>query len=552
MGSQIAIALIPQSPITDLTRWRTQPFRLHYLLMKQRIQKVLAAAGVASRRSIEQMVLEGRISVNGTVVLTLPIMVDLEQDRIEVDRDLIKPPSGPKREKYVYVLMNKPRGVHCTNVAQGMQTRAIDLLGEEFPYRVFPVGRLDAESKGLLLLTNDGELTNQLTHPKYSVPKTYRAVVDGLLEPDEAERLQHGVWLASRQGDGFRTTASRLRIVNRARDKTILEITLTEGRNRQIRRMLATLGHKVRDLTRVSLGSLDLKGVGLGQFRFLTDYEVRQLHRDIAQAQEESLARIQRRKDKAAQTPEDESVGPVTPPRPRTQGKRPIAMQITRPGAIYAEDDNEDYIGNAGFPAAAQKPAGASNAQFPGAVQKPAVAPNAPFPLAAQKPASVGKSENAPKPVAKGSGKERAPSTQPPIKFAKPRPTASKPPFQQVGPKRYADRRPSATKLPVQTGGPKRYADKRPSATKPPFQKDGPKRYADKRPSAAKPPFQKDGPKRYDDKRPTRDSRPASHQSQTGRNRRGGASSQGRPDARRGGKGSFRGKGRPSGPSHFK
>ncbi len=481
--------------------------------MKQRIQKALAAAGVASRRNIEQMVLEGRISVNGTVVRALPVMVDLDEDRIEVDHDLIKPPSGTKREKLVYILMNKPRGVHCTNVSQGMQTRAIDLLGEGFPYRVFPVGRLDAESKGLLLLTNDGELTNQLTHPKYSVPKTYRAVVAGLLQAEEAERLQHGIWLAGPEGGGMRTTASRLRIVNRARDNTILEITLREGRNRQIRRMLANLGHKVRDLTRVSLGSLELKGVGPGQFRFLTDYEVRQLRRDITQAQEESLARAERRKDKLAETPEGEEppTGLAGPSRPRLQGKMPVAMQITRPGAIEVADDDVDYVGNVGFPAGPQEPA------------RPTPA-HAPFPATSPKPAGRNKQPAAAKPAAPAKPAAK------PIKSAKPGPSGGKPPLHRDGPKPYGDKRPPAGKTPFQPGGPKRYGDKRPS--------DG------------KPSFQQGGAKPFGDKRPPRDSRSESRQSQTGRDRRGRGPSQGPPDAARGrrarggNKGPFRGKGR--------
>lgn len=328
--------------------------------MKQRIQKVLAAAGVASRRNVEQMVLEGRISVNGTVLRALPVLVDPQKDRIEVDHEVIKPASSPKHEEHVYVLMNKPKGVHCTNVAQGVQTRAIDLLGEDFPYRVFPVGRLDAESRGLLLLTNDGELTNQLTHPRYSVPKTYRAVVAGLLAPEEAERLQHGVWMASREGEGFRTTASHLRIVNRARDKTILEITLREGRNRQIRRMLAALGHKVRELTRISLGSLELKGLGPGQSRLLTDYEVRQLRKDIARAKEDSEARIARRKAKVAANAAEKAAGAAPagrPARPAPAGPRPVAMRVLRPTQLV---DDEDYVGLKGFPLAQGKSGGAT------------------------------------------------------------------------------------------------------------------------------------------------------------------------------------------------
>jgi 23S rRNA pseudouridine2605 synthase len=185
--------------------------------------------------------------------------------------------SGPAGKR-LYLLMNKPKGVYSTNVAQGAQVRAIDLLPPNLPGRVYPVGRLDAESKGLLLLTNDGELTNRLTHPRYGVAKTYRAVVDGFVRPEITEELQKGVWLAdTRSGQGFKTGRSRIKIVKRSRDKSILEITIREGRNRQVRRMLAQLGHKVRDLTRIRMGPLTLDGLPTGHVRPLTSREVREL-----------------------------------------------------------------------------------------------------------------------------------------------------------------------------------------------------------------------------------------------------------------------------------
>jgi 23S rRNA pseudouridine2605 synthase len=157
--------------------------------------------------------------------------------------------------------------------------RAIDLLGRGFPARVYPVGRLDADSKGLLLLTNDGDLTNRLTHPRYGVAKTYRAVVDGYVEPSELEELEKGIWLADKQGQGFKTGRSHIRIVKRMREKSILEITIREGRNRQVRRMLASVGHKVKDLTRIKMGPLTLEGLAPGQFRELTPREVKELQR---------------------------------------------------------------------------------------------------------------------------------------------------------------------------------------------------------------------------------------------------------------------------------
>jgi 23S rRNA pseudouridine2605 synthase len=202
---------------------------------------------------------------------------------VTVDDELVKlgpatdrdPGSGPR----LYILLNKPKGVYSTNVAQGVQTRAIDLLPPNLPGRVYPVGRLDAESKGLLLLTNDGDLTNRLTHPRYGVSKTYRAVVDGSVNPKELEQLEKGIWLADKQGQGFKTGKSFIKIIKRMREKSVLEITIREGRNRQVRRMLAGVGHKVKDLTRIKMGPLTLEGLAPGQFRELTPREVKELQR---------------------------------------------------------------------------------------------------------------------------------------------------------------------------------------------------------------------------------------------------------------------------------
>jgi 23S rRNA pseudouridine2605 synthase len=245
--------------------------------MKERIQKILAAAGLDSRRHVEEMVRQGRIAVNGKVVRELPILIDPAADRIEVDGAPFRFKT-PKAAPQLYILLNKPKGVYSTNVSQGVQTRAIDLLPPDLPGRVYPVGRLDAESKGLLLLTNDGELTQRLTHPSYGVTKTYRAVVDGFVEPQTLAALEKGVWLSdARTGEGFKASAAHVHVVRRSREKSILEIRLREGRNRQIRRMLAQLGHKVRDLTRTQIGPLVLKGLSPGQSRLLTPREVKAL-----------------------------------------------------------------------------------------------------------------------------------------------------------------------------------------------------------------------------------------------------------------------------------
>jgi 23S rRNA pseudouridine2605 synthase len=244
--------------------------------VKERIQKILANAGVASRRNVEEMIRQGRVAVNGKIMTELPILIDPARDKVTVDDEPLKLEreyGGPR----VYIVMNKPKHVYSTNVAQGEQTRAIDLLPPSFP-RVYPVGRLDAESKGLLLLTNDGELTNKLTHPRYGVAKTYRAIVDGYVRGEELDDLKRGIWLADpKKGTGFKTGRSHITILKRNNHASTLEITIREGRNRQVRRMLAKIGHKVRELTRVKMGPLTLHNLAPGQFRPLTKRELHEL-----------------------------------------------------------------------------------------------------------------------------------------------------------------------------------------------------------------------------------------------------------------------------------
>jgi 23S rRNA pseudouridine2605 synthase len=256
--------------------------------MKHRIHKLLAAAGVDSRRHIEQMILQGRVAVNGVTKTRPPILVDPENDEVTVDGEVVKLDRVVSRsdEKgrthkaagLFYLMLNKPKGVHSTNQAQGVQTRAIDLLPPNFPARVYPVGRLDAESRGLLLLTNDGELTNLLTHPRFGVPKTYRATVDGFILPQHMEMLEKGLYLIDKEtGEGIRTSRAILKIHSRTRARTILDITIKEGKNRQIRRMLARLGYKVRDLNRIRFGPLTLEKLPVGAVRQLTGAELKTL-----------------------------------------------------------------------------------------------------------------------------------------------------------------------------------------------------------------------------------------------------------------------------------
>ncbi len=233
----------------------------------ERIQKLLAAAGFGSRRACEELIVEGRVAVNGHVLRQLPVLVDPEVDGVTVDGKPVRP------ERKVYFVLHKPRNVVCTNNDPDGRTRAIDLL-PGVRERVFPVGRLDAESTGLLLLTNDGAMAERLAHPRYGVPKTYRAEVAGRLDDATLDRIRRGVWLS----DG-RTGQAEAEIIHRREQSTIVEITLREGRNREVRRILAKLGHKVYRLTRIRIGPLSLRKLPLGAARSLNERELTSLKR---------------------------------------------------------------------------------------------------------------------------------------------------------------------------------------------------------------------------------------------------------------------------------
>jgi 23S rRNA pseudouridine2605 synthase len=243
-----------------------------------RIQKLLAAAGVASRRNVEEMIRQGRVAVNGNVVTTLPVMVDALRDEVRVDGERVNL-SAEREGPRIYILLNKPKNVYATNVAQGEQKRAIDLLPRNLPGRIYPVGRLEADSKGLLLFTNDGEMTHRLTHPRFGIAKTYRVVVDGYIGPQSMQALSKSVWLGDGGAGKSGAAKSFVKIVKRSRDVTVLEITLREGRTGHIRRLLSKIGHKLRDLTRIKMGPLTLDGLEPGRFRNLTGKEIAQLRR---------------------------------------------------------------------------------------------------------------------------------------------------------------------------------------------------------------------------------------------------------------------------------
>jgi 23S rRNA pseudouridine2605 synthase len=233
----------------------------------ERLQKVLATAGVGSRRQCEELILAGRVDVDGSVVTELGTRVDPDRQRIRLDGVRL---SRPKRVCYA---LNKPPGVVCTNRDPSGRPRAVDLIPAG-GQRLFTVGRLDLSSEGLILVTNDGELANQLAHPRYGVRKTYRVLVAGHPTRETVAGLRRGVRLA----EGMARVAD-VQIKRRHKQNTMLEMVLDEGRNREIRRVLARLGHKVLRLVRVAIGPIRLGNLPPGAYRRLRLQEIRSLHR---------------------------------------------------------------------------------------------------------------------------------------------------------------------------------------------------------------------------------------------------------------------------------
>ncbi|MBI1373097.1 MAG: pseudouridine synthase [Phycisphaera sp.] len=243
---------------------------LHDAAHGTRLNKALAQLGVASRRAADQLIAEGHVMVNGKPVTEMPAWVDLAKDRIQVDGVTV---NKTRKAGHIYLMINKPRGVISTNDDPEGRRTVLDLLPHSD--RLFCVGRLDAESTGLVLMTDDGPLANHLMHPRYEVPKTYLVTVRGELADADIAKLHKGILLSEKRSGGMvKAKAEAVRLIKRDRERTRLEITLTEGRNREIRRMLARRGHKVRRLQRVALGPLRLKGVAAGDWRALTRAEV--------------------------------------------------------------------------------------------------------------------------------------------------------------------------------------------------------------------------------------------------------------------------------------
>ncbi|MBI4971857.1 MAG: rRNA pseudouridine synthase [Candidatus Omnitrophica bacterium] len=233
--------------------------------MKERLAKYLAHAGVASRRKAETWIRLGSISVNGKIVTEVATLVDPQEDRIEVEGKRVRP------EHVTYVAFNKPKGVMCTLEDPHSHNTLTEWLPQKLG-RIYPVGRLDKNSTGLLLLTNDGELANRLIHPRYKVDKIYLVDVSGAFRSDDVKRLERGIVL-----EEGKTHPCKVEILNLGNKISKLRFTLQEGKKRQIRRMLEVIGYEVKMLHRVSIGPIQLGPLKEGKWRFLSPVEVSRL-----------------------------------------------------------------------------------------------------------------------------------------------------------------------------------------------------------------------------------------------------------------------------------
>lgn len=228
-----------------------------------RLQKFLSKCGISSRRKAEELIKQGRITVNGGVVTELGAKVDPDADNVAVDGRSVKP------EKHVYIMLNKPPG-YLSAVNDSRNKTVLDIV--KVNEKIFPVGRLDKESRGLLLLTNDGELAFKLTHPKFEHEKKYVVEVKGNFSEKDVEKLVSGVGLV----DGMMRALS-VRPLKKMKDSSLIEIVLGEGKKRQIRRMCQAIGFEVGDLKRVGFGSLKLGDLKEGSYRYLTQEEINKL-----------------------------------------------------------------------------------------------------------------------------------------------------------------------------------------------------------------------------------------------------------------------------------
>lgn len=231
----------------------------------ERLQKYLAKCGIASRRKCEQIILDGKIKVNGIVINNLGFKVDPDKDIVEYDGKVVT-----KVQHNIYIMLNKPVGFVTTVRDQFGRPSVIDLI--KIKDRIYPIGRLDYNTSGLLLLTNDGDLANKLMHPKYEIDKVYIAKIRGIPDDKELNKFRNGLLIDNRL-----TAKAKIEILEKTKNDAIVKVVIHEGRNRQIRKMCELIGHPVLTLKRIKIGDLELGKLKVGQWRYLSDGEVHYL-----------------------------------------------------------------------------------------------------------------------------------------------------------------------------------------------------------------------------------------------------------------------------------
>lgn len=324
---------------------------------KVRLQVLLARCGLGSRRACEDFITTGRVTIDGEPVTELGAKVDAATQKVEVDGESIRP------DRSVCFMVNKPKGMLCTNSDPSGRARVIDLFPTSAG-RLFPIGRLDENSVGLLLVTNDGDLGHRLAHPRFKVPKIYEVQVAGRPTREIMQQLRQGMYFS----DG-RFKVDNAKITGSRGKSTILEVTLSEGRNREIRRLFSRVGHKVMKLERVAFGPLRLRGVTVGKYRQLSREEMKLLHEYIENgerrpkpSEESSKASPRKRAPKSSRArkgPERRivEIGPVstTGGRDMTGRKRTVKQPSGKHLGQKLIDDDDDSVDVSGHPAIVAK-----------------------------------------------------------------------------------------------------------------------------------------------------------------------------------------------------
>jgi len=235
---------------------------------EERLQKYIARCGISSRRKAEELIIDGNVKVNGIVVTELGTKVDTDKDMVAVDNNIIS-----ENNKIIYIKLYKPEGYVTTSKDQFGRKTVLDLI--EIKERIYPIGRLDYNTSGLLLLTNDGDLANKLMHPKYHIYKTYLADVDGRISDEAINKLISGVNI-----EDYKTAPAKVRLISSSGNTSTVQISIFEGKNRQVRKMLDSVGYNVRMLKRISLGEIGLDNLKPGSWTYLKEEEIKFLKRN--------------------------------------------------------------------------------------------------------------------------------------------------------------------------------------------------------------------------------------------------------------------------------